>query len=1348
MQRAELRPALYHRLHRLLPFVAPQAARRFWRALLWAALALYFAFIALVLALRYSVLPNIEHYRGDIEGIASRSLGQTVSIGRIEASWDGIHPDLTLSDVRIADAEGRPALAFSRIETILSWWSVPTLQLRLRLLAIDEPTLNLRRAADGRIFVAGIPLKQQDSDSDVSGWVLAQQHIRIRGATLVWEDELRQAPALVLEDVNFSLDNSGHHHRFGLSALPPEALAARIDLRGDFRGRDLDTLAAWKGQLFAEINYTDLAVWKQWVDYPLALPQGRGALRAWVDFADGAPRGLTADLALQDVRLRLSPKLPTLALESMQGRLSAKLSERGWQIGGRAIELATLASTAGDGAPGEGALAAQAPAPIRIAPTDFAVDWNPEADGKQVRGSATASALDLDALAALAAYLPLDAQTRQLLADFAPQGRFADLRASWRGDAEALQSYALKARFDDLALKANGYFPGFSGLSGTVDTSEQGGSATLRSDKATLDLPSVFPEAAIALDTLNAQAKWKIAKGVLDAELTRVEFAGPDAAGSAQGRYRHSGEGPGTIDLSAALTRADGRAVWRYMPHAVNANARHWLRDALLAGTSNEAKLVLKGDLAHFPFVDKQHGQFLVTAKAQGVTLDYATGWPKITGIDGDLRFEGAGMVVDAQRGALLGAQLSHTRAEIADFDADVSVLTVKGRAEGPTAEFLKFIEQSPVGTRIDHFTEDMRASGNGRLDLDLSIPLDLALIGNSRVDGIYRFQNNEVTVDPGLPPLKQVNGTLQFTAATLSIPEITATLFGGPLRIKGASQQDGKVLITANGTLSVEQMRKQSDLPLLDHLSGSTAYRGEVRVLKRSADLVIESSLLGLASSLPGTFNKNATTNLPLRFEKTSLPGKRAAGASGANAANAASATNEVRDQLRASIGDAVQMQLIRRKGDAGFVPERGAIAIGRPLELPESGVTLGVSAPRIDLDFWRRALNSPSAATAAPADSTVSAPLFNTINLKAKELILLGRRFTDVDLDVAANGSVWQIGLASREAGGDLRWDGAGRGKLSAHFKHLLLDPSDAMSGQSSGEAIDELPALDIVADDFSIGARRFGRLEVQARNEARVWRLDKVLLSNPYGTLTASGLWRFAGSKRTQLNFRLDSSDAGKLLDRLGYAGAVRGASAQLSGKVGWNAPPTELDYATLSGEMKVEVGKGQFVKLDPGAGKLLGLISLQSLPRRITLDFRDVFSEGFAFDSITGQLALQNGMMRTDRLQIDGPAARVVMRGETDLQHETQRLTVKVQPELGGTAALGVALLNPVAGVAALLAHKILQNPLNQIFGFDYLVTGSWSDPKVEKLSLSEVPAAAATHLPNQSNPSGAAHDASQ
>lgn len=1335
-----LRQALYHRFHRLVPLIEHPAARPLARALLLAATGLWFAFVLAVLVLRYAVLPNIENYRGDIERLVSEGVGLQVSIGRIEARWSGVNPDLTLLDVRVADQEGRPALAFLRVQTVLSWWTVPSMRPQLRLLAIDEPTLNLRRDADGRIVVAGIPLNDSSADSGASDWILEQRHIRIRGATIVWEDAQRGAPPLILEDVNFGLDNNGRRHRFGLSALPPPELAAKIDIRGDFRGRDIEAAESWKGQLYAEIDYADLAVWQRWIDYPFALPQGRGAVRAWADFADGRLGGLTADLALRDLRLRLASKLPELELGRMQGRLGVVFSEHGFSLSGKQLTLATHAGVAeaeveGDAAAAKAKRAAAAPhvlPAVVIPPSDFRIDWQP-GDGDEVSGSASASRVDLGALSALAGYLPLDARSRRLLADYAPQGLISDLRASWQGDAESMKEYALKARFDALAIAAQGYFPGVSGLSGNIDLNDKAGSVSLNAQKVGIDLPSVFPEAQIAFDTLSAQAKWTRRDGVLDAELVRADFAGADAAGSAQGSYRFSGEGPGTINLAATLSRADARAVWRFMPHVVNANARHWLRDALVSGTASDAQLTLKGDLAHFPFTDKTQGQFLVTARAHNVTLDYAPGWPKITGIDGLLRFEGPGMIVEAERGTILGAHLSATRAEIADFDAPVTTLKVRGHAEGPTSEFLKFIEQSPVAEQIDRFTEDMRASGDGSLDLALSLPLELALMDQSKVEGTFRLVNNEVVVDSALPALRQVNGQLRFSEKSISVPEINATLFGGPLQIKGGSQADGRVLISASGSLAAAQLRKAVDLPLVDNLSGSMNYRGEVRVRKRSADLVVESSLAGLAANLPEPFHKSAAETMALRFEKTTLP------AATQRAARGAPATTLARDQLRFSLGSApavLSAQIIRRRQDKDFVVERGAIAIGRPLQLPERGLVLNVSARQLDADLWRHLLisGSPAGSSATPAASPL--PL-TAANLKAGELHIFGRRFNEVDLSASTAGAQWQMHVASQQANGDLSWDGSGRGKLSARLKQLTIDspPPGASVPAAVAEAVDELPALDIVAEDFAIATRRFGRLEVAARNEGRLWRLERVRLSNPAGSLNGSGQWQLAGGNRTQLDFKLAASDVGKLLERLGFPGTVRGGTAQLDGNLSWVGPPSALDYATLSGEMKVDAAKGQFTKLDPGAGKLIGLISLQSLPRRVTLDFRDVFSEGFAFDSIAGKLTVQGGVMRTDRLQIDGPAAHVVMRGEADLARETQRLRVNVQPELGGTAALGIGLINPVAGVATLLAHRILQNPLNQMFGFDYLVTGSWDDPKVEKLSRAAAAETPAPRLPD-------------
>lgn len=1315
MRQEELRPAIYYRLHRLLPVISHPATRLLGRLALRAVWLLYFAFILLVLALRYLVLPNIENYRPEIEQQLSQALGLSIAIGRIEASWEGMHPDLVLSDVRIADAQGLQALAFTRVEGVLSWSSLPHLQLRLRSLRIAEPTLHVRRDASGHLYVAGIAISQQEGDGGVADWLLAQRRIRIHGATVVWEDAQRNAPPLVLDDVALALDNDGHRHRFGLTALPPAELASRIDLRGDFRGKDVEHLAAWKGQAFVQIDYADLAVWRTWLDYPVALPHGRGAVRAWLGIVDGGLRELTADLSLDEVKLRLARSLPEVELDHMSGRIGARFSASETSIDGRHVALVTRRPTGGGNAPAHG---------IHIDPTDFHVEWQHSTnEGGAVGGSATASALDLAALASLATYLPIDEGSRRLLDDFAPRGRISDLRTSWRGNAEHLQTYSLSARFTDLALRPQGRFPGLSGLTGSLEASEQGGSAQLKSRKASIELPDIFPESAIALDTLQAQAKWKISGQALDVQLSRIEFAGPDAAGSVQGSYHKVDEGPGNIELTGALSRADARAVWRYLPATVNVGARYWLRDAIKTGTASETKLVLKGDLAKFPFVDDRDGQFLVTVKAHGVTLDYATGWPPITGLDADLRFAGAGMVIRTRRGSILGTRLLETNAEIPDFDAPLSTLKVKGRVEGDTREFLNFIKQSPVATQIDHFTDNMSAVGKGQLEIALVIPLAESRLGESKVEGSYTFLNNEVNVDPALPPLSQVKGSLQFSERDLRLQQINALLFGGPLRIGGGTQ-GGKVLIVADGTLAMDELRRRMELPLFDKLSGSTVYRAEVRVRKRDVEILLDSNLLGIASALPAPLGKNAGDPLPLHFENTLLPG---------GAPRDSDAV--VRDQLRASLGNVVSVQLIRRRQAEGRLPERGAIMIGRAMtSLPERGVNVGISLPTLDVDSWQNFLQGT-------AGSGSGVPV--SVDLEADRLILLGGRYNAAKVRVSGASSQWRGVLRSREADGDFQWDGSGGGKLAAHFTKWSR-PEKVVKEGPPAEAIKELPALDIVVDDFAVGEHRFGRLDVQAHNDKGIWRIDKVELANPFGKLSGSGQWQVSTANRTQLNFALDSSDIGKLLDRIGYPGAVRSGKATMQGKIGWNGPPDRLDYATLSGEMTLEASKGQFLKLDPGAGKLLGLISLQGLPRRLSFDFGDVFSDGFAFDSIQGRITVNSGLMHTRRLQIDGPAAHVVMRGDADLKNETQNLHVTVQPELGSGAALGVAVIHPLAGVATLLADKLLQGPLNKVFAFEYLVTGKWDDPKVEKISHTASPAAN-SGPPKSSNPLGGSNE---
>lgn len=1258
----------------------------------WLALAGWLGFVALVLVLRYLVLPSIGDYREQIERSVSQAVGQTVRVGRIDAYWRGLNPELVLNDLSLLDSTGDAAFTLQQVDGVLSWETLWRGRLVLDLLVFERPVLHIRRDAQGRISVAGMA-SAEESDPALLDWVLAQKRIRIHDASIVWEDALRQAPPLVLEDLQFGLDNQGQRHRFGLSAAPPQALAARIDVRGEAEGDIHQVLSQFSGRLYVELAYADLAGWSAWVDYPVDLPQGRGALRLWGDFSDGAGR-LVSDLALESVQLRLARQLPLLDLESLRGRLLASYSANAWSVAAKQIELSSR-----DG--------------IRLVPTDFQLDWR-QVDAA-VNGQFKANLLDLAVLSRLADHLPLDARSRQLLLDYAPQGRIAELQTRWIWRDDTLQSYALAGSFAELGVRAAGYFPGAQGLTGKIDLNEAGGRLNLDAQQSGVSLPAVFPEPDIAFDHLQARVAWRNLPEALAVDIEKLAFSGPDATGEAHGTYRYTGKGPGLIDLEARIERADGRAVWRYMPHVVNADARTWLRHGILAGTGYDARLTLRGDLHDFPFRDPSTGKFLVTAKARDVVVDYADGWPRIEGIAAEMAFD-YGMRVNASAGEILGAALSGVSVVIPDFDVMDERLLVKGRASGPTGEFLKFIEQSPVAESIDRFTEGMRAQGNGRLELELDIPLRRPM--QTRMRGSYHFEDNQVHLVEGLPMITGVNGRLDLTERSISASAIRGRAFGGPLRVQVSSASAGKVAVNASGSANIAEVGRHFAWPLMNHLSGSTEWKAEIGIHKRQAEVVVTSDLLGVSSPLPEPLNKVATQPLPLRVERLPL----AAGGE----------TYQIR------LGEVLRGNIVQQDGQW----QRGALAIGNAgLLMPQRGLAVMVDLPHLDADRWRHFLpEQDEGGPAADPDQAGKAGLaLSSVTLKTPRLSLQGREFNAFSIALVpqaqdksqdrAQDKAWKITLDSRQAAGQLRWQESAEGWLEGRLNRLHLDTSPAdVSGPAREPGVTErLPGLRLSIDDFRVDDKPLGRLELQALNQRGVWQLQRFHLQNPDGELSGSGRWMRAGVEQTELNFNLATADAGRLLRRLGFDEAMREGRAKLAGHVRWRGSPVDIDYPSLSGELDVLAEKGQFNKLEPGVGRLLGLISLQSLPRRLTLDFRDLFSEGLAFDRIDGKLAIQRGVMRTvNSLRISGPAVQVVIDGEANLQQETQDLQVRVRPEVSMLAIGAATLVNPVAGAAALVANTMLQSPLNQVFSYRYRITGNWTDPQVEKLGLGALP----------------------
>jgi uncharacterized protein YhdP len=402
-----------------------------------------------------------------------------------------------------------------------------------------------------------------------------------------------------------------------------------------------------------------------------------------------------------------------------------------------------------------------------------------------------------------------------------------------------------------------------------------------------------------------------------------------------------------------------------------------------------------------------------------------------------------------------------------------------------------------------------------------------------------------------------------------------------------------------------------------------------------------------------------------------------------------------------------------------------------------------INVNMKSLNVDRWLAAageLAGPSDSTSASAAAPDAGGGFaqyvmpDTVAARAGELVIGERTLHDVVVGATHLPGSWQVSVDSRQVVGFVTWNelpGQRLGKVTARLASLNIPESsvnevkDLLESNKSASA--SIPGLDIVAERFELSNKLFGRLELVASNAqalaGREWRIERLSVNNPDGQLKANGRWLTRdGKSNTALNFTLDISDAGRLLDRLGFPGTLRHGKGQLSGDISWAGLPYSLDIPSLSGQIQMKVEDGQFLKQDPGAAKLLGVLSLQMLPRMLKLDFHDVFSEGLAFDGITANAMITRGVVHTDNLKMHGVQATVLMDGSADIANESTNLHVVVIPEFNlGTSSLVYGLaVNPVIGIGSFLAQLFLRAPVMKALTYHMQVTGPWKSPTITKL----------------------------
>ena len=1323
-------------------------------------LIVYFAFGLLYLGTRYWLMPHIDQYRPRIEAAASRVLGTKVLVDQIETEWRGINPHLRLSNVRLYDATDNVALALPQLDATLSWTSVATLEPRFAAVVIRTPELEIRRLAGGKFAVAGFVL-DPDAPASKGGlldWVLAQRRIAIRDMRLRYVDETQSSSGggettLQFEDGDFEYRHGLLTHRLALRARPPGDLAGVLDVRMEFRQPALARLSEyqrWTGRVFAQTDYADIARLLALLHLPqtsFELRKAQGAVRTWLQFDQMRVERMTADVALADVDVQLAREQAPLRLEGVQGRFVQRQLDGAWQ-GGQELAFSRFSLVGADGL-----AVPETDLKLRVAPFGGVFDLGETSTAAASRGEFTASRVRIESLLRLVHNAPILPSVQEELEARNLRGELTDVQLGWQKAADGPLRYSIQTTFAGLGSRGREAdplttrtglprpgLPGFENLSGTLTATEVGGKVHVDADNAALEFPGVFEVARLAPGKVKAAVGWATEPN-LQLRFEQVLLSNPDLELSGSGAYRGTGKSPGVLDISARIARLAAPSAHLYAPLVLGSGVRTWLRTALVGGEAVDASVRLRGELAEFPFASGS-GEFLATAHVRGVSLDYLspnltpgepvgkTRWTPATNLDGELRVDRNKLQFTGHQARVFETRLSGIDVRIPELVARDPHLLVNFGATGATTDLLRFIGTSPVGGWLGNFLADTRAEGNAQTDIRLDMPLKDTHA--TRVNGAVTLAGGDISLLPDVPPFYSAAARIEFTESNFRIANATAGFLGGQVSLEGGMRPDGPIAINAGGTATPAGVRRLTDIALvqrvLDRAQGTTRYAAALTVRGGRTELHVETALAGWAFNLPAPLQKTAAEEWPTRFEI--VPQGDAAGVTRT-------------DRMRLLIRDKFAMQLARvtpRGAPARMLS--GIIRVGRGDDadveaVPETGLRVLVDVPRLEVDQWKPLVAPPGGeGSGGPGGATAGSGMPDLIAARVDELVFSGKTVAKVVLGAtrAAEGDdvLWLANVVSDNATGSVNWRmprGDSPGRVSARLARLVVPDSNPSQVTDVFDApADDAPALDVIVDSFELGEHKLGRLELVAQNtgsdNAAQWQLQRLEISNPDARMHATGRWyREPGAERRTmaLDLALEFNDAGHLLTRFGIAGALRGGEGTLEGQISWRGAPVSIDYPTLAGSLKLASAKGQFLKADAGAGRLLGVLSLQALPRRLGFDFRDVFSEGFAFDSITATASIAAGVISTRDFRMRSANATVLIEGSSDLRAETQNMHILVLPEVSATSAsLVYALLaNPAIGLGTFIAQLLLRDPLSKAFSFEYDVTGSWRDPVVKR-----------------------------
>ncbi len=854
---------------------------------------------------------------------------------------------------------------------------------------------------------------------------------------------------------------------------------------------------------------------------------------------------------------------------------------------------------------------------------------------------------------------------QDLLKDVQPRGDLQDLFVQFQPGDDHLDNFQLSSRFDNLSSRSWQQFPGIKNLRGQVWLDSQNGYVQLDSHMAALDFADLF-RSPLTFAQLQLNAQWWHAAGDLQIKVERLQANNQDLrADAAMQMYIPGDAASPYMDLQLHFADVNAASLKQYYPVGImDKSLVDWLDTGIVSGKVIDGGLVMRGRLEDFPF-EKPNGVFQVKFSAADIDMNYQQDWPHLTQMPLDAEFSGTGMVLHADRGRLFDSQLQDVHVAIDNFSQ--SVLQATGKYNGSTQDLIHFLVASPIAANAQDFYNASKFDGSAQATLHLQVPLAKRLAGRFPVDyrGKVKLNDSAMNSWEGKLLVDNLDGELEYSPQGLSGADITAKIFGG---------KTSASLFTYNQDAS-QQIK--------------IAFNGDLDMQR-----VLQQYKLPISTRITGRTHWAGLLGFGYKQDGVTIPG------------------NFTIDSDLSGVALDLPAPLHKSREDNRH--------FNLQVQFPRDGL-VSISASLDSILRSKFVLN-----TRRQRDILHKA----TINFSDDEPVLSEQRALTIGGRLQNfEPQQWQAVLDSgAEKNTQTRATARPGLPLLLDMDYLSLHTGDDDANSAPAKPMDVV-LVNGVIKDLVIDNMQLGRFEVASQRVKDGISFDKLNFNSADMNINGSGSWLYRKRRhQTNIRFDLDSPDVGNMLQRLGYSHTIRHGKAQAHLQLNWPDAPEKFSFEHLGGTVGVVIKDGSIAEVEPGAGRLLGLLSLSELPRHLLLNFKE-FGSGMSFDEIRGSFDINEGTAKTDDLNVNTPVAVIGIRGQMGMSAHDYDLNVLAVPRVTSSLTLISCLLTGGSTCGwVFFFDRVAGKKLDDSLAKRYTITGAWEHPEVKETGQKHPPAA--------------------